>query len=220
MRLIIVIALSLAGSVAIPGILLSQDAVLQVAARGPQFFYAPAPSAAPVRLDVKRTDVLMRRITLDLQNVTLDAALTTITRESGLRLIYSRAVLPLDKRVSIKAEGITVGGAIGEVLVDLDVDVLFNRYGQAMVVPRNQTPTEAFPAGAVVGKFTDAAGLPVSGASVSIEGTTIGAQSRDDGTYRIAQVPPGTHTLVARRIGYLPARRTATAGSRHGRSTR
>jgi outer membrane receptor for ferrienterochelin and colicin len=43
---------------------------------------------------------------------------------------------------------------------------------------------------------------PIEGASVVIEGTTLGTRTRSNGTYTILGVPPGTHTLTARRLGY------------------
>src|SRR5438046_4841051 len=64
------------------------------------------------------------------------------------------------------------------------------------------------PAQAVSGKVTDAAGRPLVAASVTVEGTQLGGVTREDGTYRIAQVPAGTRTIVARRLGYTQGRRT------------
>lgn len=67
-------------------------------------------------------------------------------------------------------------------------------------------PLEA-QSGTVSGKVTDAAsGGPVSGAQVTIAGTGLGAMSGDDGSYRIANVPAGTYTVIARRIGYQELR--------------
>jgi Carboxypeptidase regulatory-like domain len=51
----------------------------------------------------------------------------------------------------------------------------------------------------------DADGRPVADASVSVEGTPARAVTGEDGRYVIANVPPGAHTLVARRLGYAPA---------------
>lgn len=43
---------------------------------------------------------------------------------------------------------------------------------------------------------------PIEGASITIEGTTIGARSRADGTYSILGVPPGIYIVTAKRVGY------------------
>ena len=53
--------------------------------------------------------------------------------------------------------------------------------------------------GVVLDKVT---GDPLPGASVFIEGTSIGAAANDEGEYRIPRVPAGTYVLVATYIGY------------------
>ncbi len=58
--------------------------------------------------------------------------------------------------------------------------------------------------GKISGRVTDAAGDPLVGASVAIEGTTLGASTDVDGYYYILQVRPGTYTLRVSYIGYTP----------------
>lgn len=63
-------------------------------------------------------------------------------------------------------------------------------------------------AGRITGTVTDsAAGFPVAAVNVTVVGTNIGALTGDNGRYTIAIVQPGTHTIEARRLGYVPARR-------------
>ena len=58
-------------------------------------------------------------------------------------------------------------------------------------------------AGRVVGTVTDVeTGQPIEGAQIFLRGTGLGAQSQGNGRYFIINVPPGTYTVVARRIGY------------------
>jgi TonB-dependent SusC/RagA subfamily outer membrane receptor len=70
-------------------------------------------------------------------------------------------------------------------------------------------------AGAViVGEVIDSATKnPIQAASVLVEGTGLGAVTHADGKYTLQNVPAGPHTLVARRIGYAPQRRTVTVGT-------
>ena len=57
--------------------------------------------------------------------------------------------------------------------------------------------------GKLSGTVTDAeTGKPVAGVSVTIEGSTLGNLTGDNGKYFIIQVPPGKVTLLARRLGY------------------
>jgi TonB-linked SusC/RagA family outer membrane protein len=73
--------------------------------------------------------------------------------------------------------------------------------------------------GVITGRVTDArSALGIAGATVEVEGTRLGTQTSDDGNYRIANVPAGTHTVIVRRIGYASARQTVTAAD-NGQAT-
>ena len=54
---------------------------------------------------------------------------------------------------------------------------------------------------------------PVVGASIQVEGTSLGAVTDTAGRYSIAGVAAGSQTLVARRLGFAPRRRTVTVGA-------
>ena len=57
--------------------------------------------------------------------------------------------------------------------------------------------------GRVVGVVTDAeTGQPVDGVAIILRGTGHGTISQGNGRYFVLNVPPGTYTVVARRVGY------------------
>jgi TonB-dependent receptor len=56
--------------------------------------------------------------------------------------------------------------------------------------------------GVVTGKVLNSAGYPLSGAEVSVAGTTLTAVSDEQGSYRFAAVPTGTQTLSFAYMGY------------------
>jgi len=57
--------------------------------------------------------------------------------------------------------------------------------------------------GKLTGTVTDAeTGRPIEGVAVVIQGTTLGQTTNAAGRYFIIQVPPGTYTVQARRLGY------------------
>ncbi len=62
--------------------------------------------------------------------------------------------------------------------------------------------------GQVVGTVIDTFGDPISGATVTVEGTRRGTISRPDGSFSITDIPIGTHVVRAQRLGY----RQATVG--------
>lgn len=74
-------------------------------------------------------------------------------------------------------------------------------------------PASAFAqsGGSITGKVTESAsGTGIPGATVVVEGTSLGALTGPDGKFRIANVPEGAHTIIARRIGFGAQRATVT----------
>jgi TonB-linked SusC/RagA family outer membrane protein len=63
--------------------------------------------------------------------------------------------------------------------------------------------------GVVTGRVTDARSLQgVADATLEVDGTRMGAATDADGRFRIAGVPSGARTIIARRLGYAANRRT------------
>lgn len=59
--------------------------------------------------------------------------------------------------------------------------------------------------GIITGKVTDAKTQePLIGATVLLEGTTLGAQTDVDGKFRIASIPPKSYNLKVQYVGYQP----------------
>lgn len=173
--------------------------------RGPRFLLATASKVVPV--DVSRTPVLARRLSLDLEGTTLKDALAEITGQSGLRLAYSDDDVPLNKRVHLRAETITAAAALTDVLLDAGLDVVFRADGSAALVKRPASVQE----GTIVGLVAErATGSPLAGAVVVVAGTELSATAGADGQYRIAKVPAGTYTVRARYIGYTPRSASVT----------
>jgi len=56
--------------------------------------------------------------------------------------------------------------------------------------------------GKISGKVADADGNPLQGANITVEGTSIGTASNQDGAFVILNVPVGTYTLRCDYIGY------------------
>jgi TonB-linked SusC/RagA family outer membrane protein len=63
-------------------------------------------------------------------------------------------------------------------------------------------------AGTITGRVTTATGQPLSDTRLQVVGTTRGAMSGADGSYRITGVPPGPQLVRALRIGYGAQTRT------------
>ena len=170
--------------------------------RAPRFLLASTtPARPPARVDVDRTPVLRRRISVTLLDVPLAEALTVIASRSGLDLAYSKTAAPLDRIVRLDARDITVAAALTEVLLDAQMDVVFSPAGRAMLVKRGEGWFDE--TGTITGRVTDHhSGSGLEQVTVWVEGTSLRASTQSDGGYRITSVSVGAQTVTARRLGY------------------
>src|SRR5437773_5289441 len=192
--------LSLLAVATAPCALRAQESADGVPALGPRFLLATR-AARRVPVDVARSPVLSQRISLDLEGGTLEEALGVVSSKAGLHLLYSNALVPLSRPVRLRAEDISVAGALAELLVETDVDVLFSNGNQVALVPRSLLGET----GSIRGTVTDSAnGGPLAGVAVWIVGTQLAGATGPEGHYSIAGVPPGAYQLRVRRLGYAP----------------
>jgi len=146
---------------------------------------------------------------LELQNVSLDAALKALTNRAGLRITYSQAILPKGKRVTLKAGDIAVVTALTEMLFRSGLDVVVDQDGTlALVRCKHQAPrAEVQDSGTIVGTVTDkATRAPIAGATVMVEGTEPTRPRTLTGVTASPIVLAGTYTVRVRYIGYAPLR--------------
>lgn len=82
--------------------------------------------------------------------------------------------------------------------------------GLGLLVTRS-TPAAAQSTGSIQGTVVDSASLrPLAGVQVGIVGTQRFARTSEGGTFRINDVPVGTHVVRAARIGHSPTEATVT----------
>jgi hypothetical protein len=177
-------------------------------AHRPRFIAAWSPPG--VVIDASRMPVLSRRVSLELDRVSLDEALRAIGQQAHINLTYRTGLLPAGKIVSLRVREITTAAALTEVLYDTDLDVAVSQTGQLALITRSATEAMRQVA-SIHGTVTDAkTHEPIQGAQVSVDGLKVGATTGENGTYRISGIPPGTFTMNARRLGYGKSTQTVT----------
>lgn len=82
----------------------------------------------------------------------------------------------------------------------------------AVLSAQQQTAPRA-PSTVVTGRVVDAAGEPLIGANVLVQGTVLGAATRRDGSFELRQVPRGARVLRVSMIGYETVERAVTVDS-------
>ena len=90
------------------------------------------------------------------------------------------------------------------------VDVVFTQAADATLVKRPAPPPPAA-FGTLTGHVTSVGtNAPIPGATVVVVGTRLGTTTGEDGSYRIAQVPAGEQSVIARMLGFRPVTKRAT----------
>lgn len=67
--------------------------------------------------------------------------------------------------------------------------------------------------GSIRGKVVDETNQSLPGASVSIDGTTLGSTTDVNGNYAINGLQPGNYTVTAKFLGYVALKKTVTVGN-------
>lgn len=67
--------------------------------------------------------------------------------------------------------------------------------------------------GSIKGKVVDETNNPLPGASVSIDGTTLGAVADANGNFTLSGINAGNYSVTAKFIGYVATKKTVTIGS-------
>ena len=160
-------------------------------------------------------------ITLHLRDVTVERALDEVVSAGKLSLTYSRAVVPLDRIVSVDVENAPLIEALRQTLSGANVELWISDEGTMALVPAARVQQRhRVENGVIAGRVTQVdGGQPIVSVTVTVAGTRLGAVTGDDGQYRIPNVPEGSHVVYAQRIGFgrdsqtvvVPSGGTATA---------
>jgi TonB-linked SusC/RagA family outer membrane protein len=158
-------------------------------------------------IDESDAPVLLRQpITVRLSNVTLERALQEIASRAGVSLSYSRAVVPLERVVTVDVRDGTVLRALYQVLGSTDVELWVSTEGRMALVPAAAAEAPAGSGvanGSIAGRVTMAeSSEPLYGATITVSGTRLRSATDADGRYTVAAVPEGTHTVYVQRIGF------------------
>lgn len=155
----------------------------------------------------KSVQSLSSLVSVDLDDVTLEKALTNLSQNCGLRLSFSGSNVPTSKRISIRLRNVTLASALMEVLRDTDADFALTEGGMLIIGPRASIERAM---GVISGSVTGEDGSPVIGANVVLAGTYLGAATDASGQYTIKNVPPGTYTITASAVGFRKQSKTVT----------
>lgn len=165
----------------------------------------------PVRMDADD-----KYVSVDIENRPLAEALVILQSQTGYNIFYSSTLPDQDAVVSVKAENSTIEEVMDMLLKGLGISYRIGTDRQISLFPkessgRGQSSGASGGPVEVKGVVTDASGLPVIGAGVTVEGTTEGTITDVDGKYSI-MVDDGNVVLCFSSLGY--STQTVNVGGR------
>lgn len=142
----------------------------------------------------------------------LSQALVDLQRR-GLRILFTSYVVRPDMRVSVEVTAEQPREVLRELLAPHGLQAVEGPGGLLVVVPRPSRATTSL-SGVV---REQGSGKPLAQVQVVVLGTDLEATSDEEGRFSLAAVPPGTHRLEVRRVGFVVERRelSLAAGTPH-----
>lgn len=142
------------------------------------------------------------RITLNLQNATLEQAMDKIKAQTRY-LFINRDVEDLESRkVSINVSNELIIKVLDQLFTPFDIG--YDIDGRSIFIYKQQAAA-ARPV-PVSGRVTDASGQPIIGASVIVRGTTLGVSTDAEGRFSLeVPAPAASQTLEVSYLGYETA---------------
>src|ERR1700716_775821 len=111
-------------------------------------------------------------VTIALERVSLKNALDEVARRAGVRIAYSRRVVPLERSVSLRLDAVPVRVALDQLLQGTGAVPTVDRSGQILLVSDAPGGRARRQTGSIEGTVRDAAsGTPLLNARVTLVGT-------------------------------------------------
>lgn len=149
-----------------------------------------------------------QNVTLNYQDTRLETVMSAITQQTGYSFIYSQPPVDINKRVSIKVNGIPLNDALKELFGNIYDFQINDR--KIYLSQKQQSSTKQQPATRnISGTIADASGEPIIGATIVVVGdATKGTVTDYDGNFLLTDVPENA-TISISYVGYqtieLPA---------------
>ncbi|GAA3575993.1 TonB-dependent receptor [Snuella lapsa] len=145
------------------------------------------------------------KISLDLENTSIQNVFNTIESSSDFRFLYNHLKVDLDRKVSIHVKKERISDILKSLFADTDVYFTVKKKLIILKTSKKKEDKEVIVATpfqqSVTGKITDANGVPLPGASILVKGTTNGTQTDFDGNFSL-NITTENAILVISYIGY------------------
>ena len=169
----------------------------------------PAEGAQPTQHDPAS------RVTLILRDSTVGYAVRALAQQAHLHPVYDYSNPRFSKLITVRVVNTAVMDAFAVILKGTGLAAQLQPDGETVLIHGPTTMTASSQmrnmTGVIVGWVRDSAnGQALGGASVKVNGTTLGTVTSDSGHFTIKGVPSGDQVLSIRLFGYRPLERSVT----------
>nr|MBU3859501.1 TonB-dependent receptor [Flavobacterium sp. MC2016-06] len=149
------------------------------------------------------------KVTLELNNSTIEKVIETIEQKTDFRFIYKLNDIDLDRVISISVKDQPINIVLDKLFKGTPTEFKVRDTQIILKKPELKTENIRFEKQTVSGIITDENGLPLPGASVTEQGTKNGIVTDFDGKYQIT-VESSASVIVISFIGYQEKKITAS----------
>ena len=160
-------------------------------------------------LQIRGAQAQTARFTIHLDNVPMEQVVNEIEAQSRYLFLFNKDIDSRRIIVSVHAENLTITQILPALFKDTGLNYTIE--GMSILVTKKSEKSEN-PV-TVSGRVTDLKGLPIVGASVIVQGTTLGVSTDTNGRFSLeVPAPVSSRVLEISYLGYETAR--VTVGSR------
>jgi hypothetical protein len=143
---------------------------------------------------------LLKIISIDLDKIPLERALSIVTEKGKFKLNYNRRDIPINKKIYLKMDNATIIKVLEKILRDTDAELVVTKGGSFAIVPKIKKRSAA---GKIVGKVSEIQNnRNIPGVYIKVVNTNLHAFSNEKGEFQILNVPPGSYHLKSSANGF------------------
>jgi len=175
-----------------------------------QFVLALIFSSVTMANNVNGQKKLDTKVTITVENLTLDNALSKIEKSAHVKFSYNSRLPQLTQKVSVEANQETLSSVLSRILVPFNIT--FSEVSNQIVLQKNSVGSfstannhdslfELLTFGPIIkGKVTDQTGSPLPGATVMAKGTKTAVLTDFDGNF-VIEMPANVNRIVISYVG-------------------
>jgi hypothetical protein len=157
----------------------------------------------PMKVETQQaSNALLKNISVDMENVPLAIALSTIAGKGQFELNYNSSRIPVERKVSIRMAHAPALEVLKKVLAQTGTQLIVTGGGQFAVVPLEGTVNYR---GTITGRVCEGENNRcIPGVFIRLIGTPFSSLSDENGEFKLVNIPAGVYDLECSAPGFKP----------------